>query len=150
VAQVVNNLLANAIKFTPPGGQIRIGCVQMKGDGNGSLKNGPPFLAAASLALPPGNWLVVTVADTGIGISADELPHLFSRFHRAPEAQRQAIRGVGLGLYVAKAIVEAHGGRIGVESQIGRGSTFWFALPAEADDPTRRGDEQRIGTAQVR
>lgn len=148
VAQVVNNLLANAIKFTPPGGQVTVSCYRLEGEG-GSLKSILPFSSGAAPELPPGRWLVVTVADTGIGIPADELPHLFSRFYRAPEAQRQAIRGAGLGLYVAKAIVEAHGGRIGVESQPGRGSIFWFALPAEADDLSRQGDDQRISAAQM-
>ncbi len=147
VAQVVNNLLANAIKFTPPGGQVNVGCDELEGE-SGSLKSILPFSSQATPDLPPGKWLVVIVSDTGIGIPADELPHLFSRFYRAPEARRQAIRGAGLGLCVAKAIVEAHGGKIGVESQPGRGSAFWFALPAEAGNSTGQGDERRIGAAQ--
>ena len=120
VAQVLNNLLSNAIKFTPAGGTVQVrGCESEQPDGAG------PTIAG----LPDGKWLVVSVADTGIGIPPEELPSLFSRFHRTVEAQHRAIRGTGIGLYVAKAIIEAHGGHIGVESQVGRGSTFWFALP---------------------
>jgi signal transduction histidine kinase len=120
VAQVLNNLLSNAMKFTPSGGQVQV---------RGSKVELGSGATAAIAGLPEGKWLLVSVTDTGIGIPPEELPYLFSRFHRGAEAQRRAIRGTGLGLYVAKAIMEAHGGHIGVESRVGKGSTFWFALP---------------------
>lgn len=145
LAQVLTNLLANAIKFTPSGGQVRLmGYVVEHRDGTARLltRVTDPLIPA----LPEGTWLVVCVQDTGMGIAPEELPHLFSRFYRTAEAQRQAIRGTGLGLYVSKAIVEAHGGHIGVESQPGQGSQFWFALPlqdgtAEPPSPTKDGQK---------
>jgi len=68
------------------------------------------------------------VADTGIGVPADDIPHLFDRFYRSSSGAARA-RGSGLGLAICKGIVEAHGGRIGVESIPGRGSRFFFTLP---------------------
>lgn len=145
LAQVLTNLLSNAIKFTPAGGQVRLmGYVVEQSNGTAKLLS---HISAPLLpTLPEGKWLVVCVRDTGIGIALEELPHLFSRFYRTAEAQRQAIRGTGLGLYVSKAIVEAHGGHIGVESQPSQGSTFWFALPLQdetAKPPPLTKDGQR-------
>ena len=71
--------------------------------------------------------LVVSVADTGVGIVADELPRLFERFYKSDTARRSG--GTGLGLAIAKHIVQAHGGQIWVESRAGQGSTFSFSLP---------------------
>jgi PAS domain S-box-containing protein len=100
--QVFENLIGNAAKFTPPGGRITIG------------------------ARPRAGEVLFWVADAGAGISADDLPHLFDRFWQARKADR---RGAGLGLAIAKGIVEAHGGRIWVESTPGWGSTFYFTVP---------------------
>ena len=103
IEQVLVNLIHNAIKFTPSGGRIT---VSAKADG--------------------GN-LVVAVSDTGVGISEDDLPRVFERFYKADRAR--AGGGTGLGLAIARHVVEAHGGRIRVESVEGRGSTFSFTLP---------------------
>ncbi len=105
--QVLNNLLSNAVKFTPEGGRVEV---------------------KAELE---GEQLVVTVRDTGLGIPPDDLPHLFQPFHRGGNVTEQAIEGTGLGLSIAKALVEAHGGDMGVESELGKGSTFWFTLPVK-------------------
>ena len=102
VQQVISNLVGNAIKFTAPGGEIRI------------------------RAEAVGDEVRVEVRDTGIGIPADQLPHIFGRFWQADRRDR---RGIGLGLAIAKGIVEAHGGRIWVESHEGEGSRFFFTLP---------------------
>ncbi len=102
VLQVLSNLVGNAVKFTPQGGRI---CVE---------------------ALQTGNLVTVSVHDNGSGIPPDELPHLFERFWQAKEA---ASRGTGLGLTIARGIVEAHGGRIWAESTVGSGSVFYFTLP---------------------
>jgi signal transduction histidine kinase len=102
VHQVVSNLVGNAIKFTPRGGEI---------------------VLHASLG---EQGVRVSVRDTGIGIPASSLPHLFDRFWRGREDRR----GSGLGLTIAKGIVEAHGGRIWVESATGEGTTVTFELPA--------------------
>jgi signal transduction histidine kinase len=111
VLQVLSNLIGNAIKFTPAGGRIAI------------------------RAEPAGGQTRFSVADTGPGIPPSQLPHIFGRFWQADANDR---RGIGLGLAIAKGIVEAHGGRIWVESEVGRGTTFYFTLAGGVD--TRRSD----------
>jgi two-component system phosphate regulon sensor histidine kinase PhoR len=103
VRQVIVNLLHNAIKFTDPGGRITVGT---RGEGDS---------------------VTVAIADTGRGISGEDLPHVFERFYKGDKVRTG--EGTGMGLAIAKHIVEAHGGNIRVESQEGRGSTFSFNLP---------------------
>ena len=105
--QVFDNLLANAIKYSPLGGDIHISVYQETVDRQG--------------------WAVVSVRDDGIGIPAGDLPKLFTWFHRA--ANVGGIPGSGLGLAGARAIVEQHGGAISVASSEGSGSTFTVRLP---------------------
>jgi len=111
VIQLFSNLVGNAVKFTPDGGTITV------------------------RATPDGEVVRFAVADTGPGIPADELPHVFDRYY---QAQRKNRDGIGLGLSIARGIVEAHGGRIWVESQgvEGEGTTFFFTLPL-GDSPPR-------------
>jgi PAS domain S-box-containing protein len=104
VVQVLGNLLRNAIKFTPKGGRVVLSVEQH------------------------GGGVVFAVSDTGPGISIENQARLFERYWQSPGGART--RGAGLGLSIAKGIVEAHGGRIWVESAVGAGSTFLFALPA--------------------
>jgi two-component system phosphate regulon sensor histidine kinase PhoR len=105
VEQVLINLIQNAIKFTPAGGSIRVRAVEQDAT------------------------LRIDVIDTGVGIHEDELPRLFERFYKSDRARRSS--GTGLGLAIAKHIVLAHGGQIGVQSVLGRGSTFTIQLPIE-------------------
>jgi two-component system, NtrC family, sensor histidine kinase KinB len=102
VQLVIGNLVQNAIRYTPPAGSVEL------------------------RAAPDGDALRFEVSDTGPGVAAEHLPRLFDRFYRVPGAPAG---GAGLGLYICKEIVEAHGGRVGVESDVGRGSIFWFTLP---------------------
>jgi signal transduction histidine kinase len=102
VSQLVDNLVGNAIKFTPEKGRV-------------TLK-----------AAPDGDSVLVQVTDTGPGIPPSDIPHLFDNFW---QARRNDHRGVGLGLAIAKGVVEAHGGKIWCESTVGAGSTFSFTLP---------------------
>ncbi len=97
------NILHNAIKFTPNGGVIQL-AAQVQAD-----------------------RVCFSVKDNGTGIPADALPRIFERFYKADRAR--ASRGTGLGLAIARHLVEAHGGKIWVESQEGKGSTFYFDIP---------------------
>jgi len=117
--RVFANLIYNALKFTPVGGSItvRYGLTGIEGTGSGTEK--PRFA-------------IVSVTDTGTGIAAEDLPYVFDRFYKIPRARSQA-PGSGLGLSIAREIVELHGGRIWAESSPGKGSTFRFTLPLEAE-----------------
>jgi PAS domain S-box-containing protein len=112
--QVLTNLLANAIKYSPEGGTIRVGGWTQYASG----ENGP-------------GRVILFVADQGIGIPQDELPHIFDRFYRVDSSLRRSTAGAGLGLFLTKAIVEAHGGQIWARSEAGKGTTFFVALPVE-------------------
>ena len=79
--------------------------------------------------LGPGDWMLITVADTGVGIPRAELPRIFERFYKVDRARTRNAGGTGLGLAIAKHLVEGHGGRIWATSEEGRGSTFYFVLP---------------------
>jgi signal transduction histidine kinase len=105
IARVVQNLVTNAVKLTPPGGDVHV-----------SLQS-------------KDNGLRVEVSDHGPGIAAEHHPKIFEKFGQLDTNVRQSIPSSGLGLYFCKLAVEAHGGRIGVDSEVGQGSTFWFELP---------------------
>ncbi len=105
LAQVVDNLLANAVKFTPEGKAVHVRCVHASGG------------------------VAVFVRDEGIGIDPRKQDRLFQPFSQVHDTSQQTRAGSGLGLYISKGIIEAHGGRIGMESQgLGHGATFWFVL----------------------
>lgn len=108
--QVLHNLVQNAIKYSPGGGKIIVSGYKEK------------------------NEVVVSVRDEGIGIAPDQLEKVFDRFYRVDNRVGRRVGGTGLGLSIAKGLVEAHGGRIWVESEPGRGSTFSFTLPSSTED----------------
>ena len=103
--EIMDNLIDNAIKYTPAGGSIY---VNVLGD---------------------GDRVLINVTDTGIGISSDDLQHIFQKFYRADNSDTRTIGGTGLGLYLVKQRVEAMGGRVWAESAFGEGSTFYVSLP---------------------
>ncbi|MCA9871071.1 MAG: hypothetical protein KC487_11940, partial [Anaerolineae bacterium] len=105
IRQVIDNLISNAIKYSPDGGVIRIG------------------------AWHDSHGITVYIADEGIGIPPAEQSRLFESFYRVDSGMRRQTKGAGLGLYLSKAIVEAHNGQIWVRSAPGQGSTFFFTLP---------------------
>ena len=105
IGRVLNNLIGNALRHTSAGGSISV------------------------QAEPTEDGIRVIVQDSGEGISQADLPHIFDRFYRGEKSRNQATGGSGLGLAIAKGIIEAHGGKIGVESEPGRGAKFYFALP---------------------
>ena len=104
VRQLLLVLVENALKYNHPGGEVRLSLVR------------------------EGDWLKIAVSDTGVGISPEDLPHIFERFYRSPAARQ--VDGTGLGLAIARWIAEEHEGRIEVESVPGQGSTFTFWLPS--------------------
>jgi signal transduction histidine kinase len=105
IGRVLANLAGNAIRHTPPGGLVHL----QAGQGAGGVE--------------------VTVRDTGEGIRPQDLPRVFEQFYRGEKSRSRATGGAGLGLAIAKGIVEAHGGRIWAESELGRGAQFKFSLP---------------------
>jgi signal transduction histidine kinase len=107
VERVLYNLVSNAIRHTPAGGEVLVRAAA--GEGGGAL---------------------LEVRDTGEGIAAEDLPHVFERFYRGEKSRSRATGGAGLGLAIARGVVEAHGGRIWVESEPGRGTRVCFTLPA--------------------
>jgi signal transduction histidine kinase len=112
IEQVVANLLDNALNHTPQGGTVTI-------------------------AVSPGkDGILVSVSDTGEGIPPEHLPYIFERFYRVDDARSRKTGGAGLGLAIAKQMVELHGGRIWVESEAGKGSKFSFTLPGTQQRPT--------------
>lgn len=107
IGQVLANLLGNAIKFTAPGGKISLAVLDLQAQ------------------------VRLEVRDNGIGIAAEDMPKLFQKFYQVDASNTRERGGAGLGLSICKALVEAHGGQIGVESELGKGSVFWFTLPKQ-------------------
>ncbi len=114
IVQVVVNLLSNAVKFSPPGGAVTIAVE------------------------PQDGWVEFRITDRGRGVPLADRQAIFERFRQVEMSDAREKGGTGLGLAICKSIVEQHGGTIGVESEEGRGSTFWFRLPGAADTVMRR------------
>lgn len=109
IVMVLNNLLENAMRYNVKGGEITV----------------------KAEAVPNEPYVKVSVRDTGIGIGQEDVNKLFSKFFRAENAKKTVAGGTGLGLYIASNIMRAHGGQMGVGSELGRGSTFWFTLATD-------------------
>ncbi len=119
VAQILTNLVRNAVRYTPEGGLISV---------RATLRDGRAE---------------VTVEDTGVGIPADQLPHVFERFYRGDDARERATGGAGLGLAIVRELVEAMGGQVRAESTVGQGSRFSFTLPLADGGAAHRADQPR-------
>lgn len=105
INEVLNNLISNALNYTKEGGTIEVS------------------------AKTKGEEVITSVSDTGVGIPPEAIPHLFSKFFRVSGSLEQGSKGTGLGLYISKSIIDMHHGKIWVESQVGKGTTFYFSLP---------------------
>ncbi|NWF57041.1 MAG: response regulator [Syntrophaceae bacterium] len=129
--QVLTNLVGNALKFTPEGGEIVI--------------SAKPYDGTA-------NWVAISVRDTGTGIPSDQLDKIFEKFHQVEGSLQRSVGGTGLGLAITKGLVEAHQGKIFVESEVGKGSRFTFTLPisqgAKKELPFRSVLDREIRRAQ--
>jgi signal transduction histidine kinase/DNA-binding NarL/FixJ family response regulator len=128
--QVLANLVGNAIKFTPEGGRVEVLAEAVEDD-----------LTAALLTGKRGSAVRFTVSDTGFGIPAEDLTHIFERYWQSPTDNR---KGAGLGLAIAKGLIEAHGRQLNVESVVGSGSSFWFTIPVFVDVLQQFGSGARL------
>ncbi len=132
LVQVVTNLLSNAIKFTPEGGKIQVKA-QVR---NGRKPSGEP------------DMITVSVSDSGIGIAPKDHESIFEKFKQVGDTLSGKPKGTGLGLPICKEIVEHYGGRLWVESELGKGSTFFFTLPitpkTEAKAPQAKEEEAKV------
>ena len=117
IAQVAMNLLSNAMKFTKSGGSVTI-ATSLESESSGAALENKPFVK-------------VSITDTGVGIPAEEIPQLFERYKQVSSAKRIKQKGTGLGLSICKLIVQSHGGKMSVESEVGKYTTFHFTLPVE-------------------
>lgn len=126
LTQAIANLLSNAVRYTPEGGSVALRLYREGGDA------------------------VVSVSDTGIGISEDDLDKVFSRFWRADSARSSVSGGLGIGLSLVKEVADQHRGDVGVESSLGEGSTFTMSIPLSSDDLSLEPSSQRESRRQAR
>ena len=105
IGQVINNFLSNAVKYSPPDTDIQLSCAQLEG------------------------MVQVNITDHGMGIKPQDQEKLFDRYYRIENADTKTVAGFGIGLYLSSEIIQRHNGQVGVESEIGKGSTFYFRLP---------------------
>jgi signal transduction histidine kinase len=111
IGRVLNNLISNALRHTKPGGQVQL------------------------IAEREAGLVRIMVMDSGEGIAPEDLPYVFDQFYRGEKSRSRQTGGAGLGLAIARGIIQAHGGEISVESQLGSGSTFCFTLPDKNPSP---------------
>jgi signal transduction histidine kinase len=137
VQQVLINLVGNAVKFTPLGGRIVISAQTLSPTTECGLRNTQPTESSDAAATPGlvRDWIEFSVEDTGEGIPPGELDAIFDKFHQVRRDGQGKTQGTGLGLAIAKSLIELHGGRIRVESEVGQGSRFMFTLPAIEAQP---------------
>ncbi|HJZ49802.1 MAG TPA: ATP-binding protein [Roseiflexaceae bacterium] len=131
LTRALNNLVSNALHYTPSGETITLGARTETKDQRPKTKDSDG--ADGALVFGPSSFVILEVRDTGAGIAEEHLPSIFERFYRVDPSRQQATGGSGLGLAIVKSIVEAHSGQIGVASAPDQGTTFTIMLPLSAD-----------------
>lgn len=142
ITAIVSNLLSNAIKFTPEGGKVKLEVGALDAE----LVRRLDSSSGASLSdfpLPTSDFLQLTIADSGIGIPPEKLPHIFDRFYQADDASTRKAEGTGIGLALTKELVKLLGGEIQVESREGQGTTFSVFLPITRNAPIAEAMENK-------
>ncbi|TAL24946.1 MAG: PAS domain S-box protein, partial [Nitrospirae bacterium] len=135
--QIMFNLLSNALKFTPKGGSVSVSARLISDFGfrNAELKDEKSAIRNQQSAMA-GDFIEISVADTGVGIKAGDMPKLFKEFTQLESAYTKSYEGTGLGLALSKKLVELHGGKIRAESEPGKGSRFVFVIPVRHSKDT--------------
>lgn len=128
--QILINLAENAVKFTPAGGRVTVSVKTVEWSTRQGVDSSRPIDQLTTQPIDAGEWVEVTVEDAGPGVPPEELEAIFEKFHQVRRDGDGKAQGTGLGLAIAKSLIELHGGRIGVESEVGRGSRFRFTVPA--------------------
>jgi signal transduction histidine kinase len=128
--QILINLAENAIKFTPAGGRVTVAARSVDWSSGQFVDSSGPVDQLTTRPVDAGQWVELIVEDTGPGIPPEEQRAIFEKFHQVRRDGHGKAQGTGLGLAIAKSLIELHGGRIDVESEVGRGSRFRFTVPA--------------------
>lgn len=128
--QILINLAENAVKFTPAGGRVTVSVKTVEWSTRQGVDSSRPIDPLTPRPIDERQWVEVSVEDAGPGVPPEELEAIFEKFHQVRRDGDGKAQGTGLGLAIAKSLIELHGGRIGVESEVGRGSRFRFTVPA--------------------
>jgi signal transduction histidine kinase len=144
--QILINLAENAVKFTPAGGRVTVAARRVDSSSSQLVDPSRAIDQSTSRPIDPGEWVEVIIQDSGPGIPPEELEAIFEKFHQVRQDGHGKAQGTGLGLAIAKSLIELHGGRIGVESEVGRGSRFRFTMPAASAAAAGADLQRKAGT----
>lgn len=134
LSKIITNLLSNALKFTPKGREVKVECRMMNDELKGIREeklNYQPFISGSPSA--PHSSLIIQISDAGIGIPPAQLASIFDRFYQVDSSVRRSFEGSGIGLSLVKELVEVLKGEIRVESEVGKGTTFYMSFPVDAE-----------------
>jgi two-component system phosphate regulon sensor histidine kinase PhoR len=129
LVQILVNLIDNAVKYTPEGGSVRVTAHRVNRSSSQLVDSSKPIDQPTTRPIDSGDLVEIAVEDTGIGIPERDLPRLTERFYRVDKARSRELGGTGLGLAIVKHLVQAHGGTLEIESELGKGTRVRITLP---------------------